>query len=111
MSIHYEYLPYTKEDQLSQTRQKKRRGVKGKFSTKIITKILERDNGRCVRCGTYQNLESVPHHIIFRSQGGTGTVDNGVTVCRTCHDWAHSCREGREWFEHYREERLLNHDR
>ncbi|MBW4083583.1 HNH endonuclease [Paenibacillus sp. S150] len=46
-------------------------------------------------------MEDKPHHVVFKSQGGPGTVDNGVTVCRTCHRWAHKSREGRIWFEQF----------
>nr|WP_234540733.1 HNH endonuclease [Paenibacillus pseudetheri] len=66
-----------------------------------MLEIFERDGWCCVRCGTGSDLEDKPHHVIFRSQGGPGTVDNGVTVCRTCHKWAHSCRAGRVWFENF----------
>lgn len=107
MSIVFGYNPCSKEDQLHKTRLKPRRGAQGKFSTKTMKEIFERDGGRCVRCGTYQNLESKPHHVIFRSQGGPGTVDNGVTVCRPCHDEAHSKESVRRWFEQYRERYLL----
>ena len=85
-------------------RRVRKRGNASKYSTAVRLTIIERDKGFCVRCGAlYDDI----HHIIFRSAGGKGTVDNGVCVCRRCHAWAHSCREGREWFERYREERLL----
>lgn len=96
----------SKESQLHKKRLKPRRGVAAKFSAKTIKSIIERDNGQCVRCGSYY-IESVPHHIIYRSQGGLGTVDNGATICRPCHDLAHSSREVRKWFEDYRTKYLL----
>lgn len=83
------------------------RANQGKFSTKTIKSIIERDNGRCVRCGSYY-IEYVPHHIIFRSALGKGTVDNGCCVCSECHRLAHSKREVRKWFEEYREKYLLS---
>jgi 5-methylcytosine-specific restriction endonuclease McrA len=79
-----------------------RRAARGKFSDKTRQAILERDNGCCVRCGTSQNLESVPHHILFKSQMGRGTVDNGVTICCSCHREAHKYDSVRRWFEEYR---------
>ncbi|MDB5052647.1 MAG: hypothetical protein JWM44_697 [Bacilli bacterium] len=82
------------------------RGNAGKFSDKTRQIIGERDKWLCVKCGSNQ-IESVPHHVIFKSALGKGTVDNGVTVCRTCHDWAHKCRAGRVWFEEYRINNLL----
>jgi 5-methylcytosine-specific restriction endonuclease McrA len=99
--------PYTKADQLRSNRKSPKRAARGKFSAETIRAIYERDNGACVKCGTESDLEAVPHHIRFKSQGGLGTIDNGVTICRTDHLWAHSCREGRVWFEQYREEHLL----
>jgi hypothetical protein len=96
----------SKNWQTRKDREKPRRGVAGKFSTKTIKSIIERDNGQCVRCGSHY-IESVPHHVIYRSAGGLGTVDNGVTICRPCHYLAHSKREVRKWFEEYRIKYLL----
>lgn len=80
-------------------RSKKKRGKASKFSTSVRKAIIKRDKGRCVKCGApYHNI----HHIHFASQGGLGTIDNGVCVCYWCHEYAHSCRDGREWFEQYR---------
>lgn len=81
-------------------RRKPKRGNQAKFSKKARQIIIDRDQGLCVRCGrVYDHI----HHIIYRSAGGFGTVDNGVCVCHQCHDWAHSCKEGRQWFEEWRE--------
>lgn len=89
---------------------------RGKFSQDTIQKIGERDGWKCVRCHS-TTIESVPHHVIFKSQGGPGTVDNGVSICRGCHDWAHGKRkgpagepakEGRKWFEQYRIDYLIS---
>lgn len=96
----------SKKSQTRKDRLKPRRGVAGKFSTKTIKLIIERDGGLCVRCGSHY-IESVPHHIIFRSALGKGTVDNGVCICRPCHDLAHSSIEVRKWFEEYRIKYLL----
>jgi len=99
--------PYTKADQLRSNRKSPKRAARGKFSAETIRAIYERDNGACVKCGTSSDLEAVPHHIIYRSQLGKGTIDNGCVICRPCHNWAHRCREGRVWFEQYREDHLL----
>jgi 5-methylcytosine-specific restriction endonuclease McrA len=80
-----------------------KRGKASEFSTNVRKAIIKRDKGQCVRCSApYHNI----HHVIFRSQGGLGTEDNGVCVCYWCHEYAHSSREGRQWFEDYREEYL-----
>ena len=85
-------------------RQKPKRGKASEFSPSVRKAIIKRDKGLCVRCGApYHNI----HHVIYRSAGGKGTIDNGVCVCYWCHEWAHSGREGRKWFEQYREERLI----
>ena len=94
----------TKKDQLYSKRTKPK---SKNFSPKVKLQIFERDDYKCVRCGTMTDLESVPHHIYYKSQGGRGTLDNGVTSCRACHRWAHSCKEGRKWFEDYAEQNLL----
>jgi 5-methylcytosine-specific restriction endonuclease McrA len=104
----FQWNPVTKEQQIGYKRREPKRGVKGKFDPKTKAAIIERDNGQCVRCGSGSDLESVPHHIIYKSQGGLGTVDNGVVVCRTCHRLAHKHDAVRRWFEKYREEKLLN---
>jgi hypothetical protein len=70
------------------------------FTVPIIKQICQRDRYNCIRCGSY-HIEETPHHIIFKSQGGLGDIENGATVCRACHTWAHSCKEGREWFENW----------
>lgn len=84
------------------------------FSQKVIMDIFDRDDWECVKCGSHL-IESVPHHIRYKSQGGTGEKRNGVTVCRSCHDWAHHksdskfgepSSEGRKWFEDWRERHL-----
>jgi 5-methylcytosine-specific restriction endonuclease McrA len=93
----------------SHKRRTPKRAARGKFSPKTIQSITKRDNGLCVRCGS-PYIESVPHHVIYKSQMGKGTVDNGATTCRRCHDWAHGkcegpdgepAADGRKWFESF----------
>lgn len=107
---------YPKSKQLQHTRRTPKRVNRGKFSEQTKNHIFERDGFKCVCCRRSTNLESVPHHIIFKSQGGRGERDNGVTVCRPCHDWAHGKaygpngeekKDGRKWFEDYRERVLI----
>lgn len=73
---------------------------RGKFSNKTIKEIHERDGYQCIKCGSCY-IESIPHHVHFRSQGGLGIRRNGVTVCRDCHTEAHTYKAVRKWFEEW----------
>lgn len=78
------------------------------FRAKTIQEILERDHHQCVRCGSY-HLESVPHHVVYRSQMGEGSKRNGVSICVFCHEWAHrSAKKNNEWFRCWVELNLDN---
>ena len=44
--------------------------------------VWRRDEGKCVRCGSQQNLEY--DHIIPVSQGGSNTARNIQLLCGTC---------------------------
>lgn len=89
----------------SHSRRVKKRADRGKFSTKTIKEICERDNYQCIRCGSYY-LEAVPHHVIFKSQSPDNSKRNGVSICRNCHTEAHTYREVRKWFEEWVEKNL-----
>lgn len=92
----------------------KSKKVSKNFTPGVKKAIFERDNHHCVKCGS-PYIESVPHHIIYKSQGGTGEKRNGATVCRPCHDWGHHKRDsiygepskdGRQWFVDWMETKL-----
>jgi hypothetical protein len=51
------------------------------------TMIRARDGDRCARCGGGNTLHV--HHRWLRSQGGTDTFGNQVTLCAACHHWVH----------------------
>lgn len=85
-------------------RKEPKRAARAAFNQKTRKRIIERDNGLCVRC---RKPYDAIHHIIFRSAGGMGTMENGVCVCTACHGWAHAGRKGRQWFEQYQLERLI----
>ena len=52
--------------------------------------ILFRDNYTCQHCkGKSKDSKLHVHHIVYRSQGGGNTVDNLITLCKTCHDKLH----------------------
>src|SRR3954466_3620744 len=51
------------------------------------SRVRERDRWQCQLCGAREQLEV--HHIIFRSRGGDDSLENLITVCRSCHEMAH----------------------
>lgn len=60
--------------------------------------ILNRDGYACNCCkkGSKQNVELQVHHIIFRSNGGTDTKNNLITLCKPCHDKLHGRKDGQK---------------
>ena len=103
MVLMFIYNPISKEDQTKNNNKK----INRNFTEKVKAQIFERDDYKCVRCGTMNDLEHTPHHIRYKSQGGYGTLDNGATCCRTCHRLAHSQAIVRKWFEDYRVKHYL----
>lgn len=82
------------------------------FSKKVKMQIAERDapNGWpcCVRCGapapSIAPLFFSNAHFIARSQGGLGIVENGLTLCTSCHiryDQSEHREEDREYYREY----------
>ena len=76
--------------------------LKGKAYKKLQYAVLERDGFACRgiikygerqglwaerRCGV--NTYAPPHHVIKRSQGGSDTMDNLITLCTDCHTKEH----------------------
>ena len=53
--------------------------------------VLKRDHYLCQTCRkkTKNNAELHVHHILFRSNGGTDTKNNLITLCKPCHDKLH----------------------
>ena len=54
---------------------------------RITKRILERDDWRCQKCGSLENLQI--HHKIKRSQLGDDALANLVTLCARCHMGEH----------------------
>jgi len=46
-------------------------------------RVIKRDKGECVKCGSYDNLEV--HHINPLCSGGTNKTNNLITLCKKCH--------------------------
>jgi 5-methylcytosine-specific restriction endonuclease McrA len=52
--------------------------------------VLSRDGHCCQKClGKKKDNKLHVHHIVFRSNGGTNSPDNLITLCKTCHDNLH----------------------
>ena len=49
---------------------------------KVRIAVWRRDNGKCVKCGSRENLEY--DHIIPISKGGSNTVRNIELLCERC---------------------------
>ena len=76
LEIHHNPMPKTKQITLT-----------GKAKKKLQHAVLERDNFRCQECFRY--TLAPPHHVIFRSHGGSDTMENMITLCIGCHDEKH----------------------
>ena len=50
---------------------------------RLVKKVLERDQWRCQKCGSLENLQI--HHKVKRSQQGNDALQNLVTLCAYCH--------------------------
>ena len=60
---------------------------KGFYNIKAY--ILSRDGYKCQKCKIQKGKLHV-HHIIFRSDGGTNSPDNLITLCKSCHSKLHT---------------------
>ena len=53
----------------------------------LHNQVLERDRWRCQECGSLRNLQV--HHLQPRSQLGSDTITNLITLCALCHGKRH----------------------
>jgi len=60
---------------------------KGFYNIKAY--IIYRDNHQCQKCKS-KKIKLHIHHIIFRSNGGTDSPENLITLCKACHDKVHA---------------------
>lgn len=63
-------------------RAESRRKAKAKIPGQLRTQVFERDEYRCVDCGTHKDLTI--DHVIPESAGGPTEFDNLATRCRSC---------------------------
>lgn len=54
------------------------------ISATVKRRVLERDQGCCVYCGSPYGFPDA--HFIPRSHGGLGIEENILTLCRVCHE-------------------------
>lgn len=71
-------LPPPEEGQLptSYTR------TRSQLTNAVMSEVWIRDNGKCVECGSIEDLEF--DHIIPFSKGGSSTTENLRVLCRQC---------------------------
>jgi len=50
---------------------------------RLMKMVLKRDNWRCQKCGSLKDLQI--HHKVHRSQQGSDSLENLVTLCAYCH--------------------------
>ena len=63
--------------------------LKGKKLIELYKAVYIRDGGCCVECDTWIPPGTIPHHIVFKSQGGSDIMDNLEMRCPGCHGRAH----------------------
>lgn len=54
------------------------------ITKEVKDRVWERDEGRCILCGSHQAMPNA--HFIPRSAGGLGIEENIVTLCMECHE-------------------------
>jgi 5-methylcytosine-specific restriction endonuclease McrA len=50
---------------------------------RLLKRVLERDDWRCQKCGSFKDLQA--HHQRYRSRQGDDSLANLVTFCAYCH--------------------------
>ena len=70
---------------------------RGEVTAKVRKQLQERSGGRCERCGRSGGLQAA--HITRRWKLDRTTVDDVCHLCVECHQWADSCKSGRDWLE------------
>jgi hypothetical protein len=65
------------------------------------SKVLVRDDWKCCKCGVDSNCQV--HHVepIRKSPKKMLDVDNGITICKKCHDQYHAIYKNEETVENF----------
>jgi len=102
----------------SHKRFKQTRGQRTRITQKARQAVYERSNGKCERCGRTRAYAFEVAHLISAAMGGSGSDPaNLVLLCGpsvnsgTCHHWADSTAEGREWRKKKRKELIIIYER
>ena len=64
--------------------------LSAKLTNQERRSIYRRDGYRCALCDSTRFLQI--HHVVPRSQGGTNSPHNLITLCSDCHALAHGIR-------------------
>lgn len=72
---------------------------------KLRRQAFERDNWKCIKCGSELNLRG--HHLKYRGNLHACTVDDIQTLCRRCHDRKHRGRKFNDFMKIPKEHRHL----
>lgn len=70
----------------------------------VRKRALRRDQYRCQSCGrcesNHQGVDLHVHHILPKKDGGNDTLDNAITLCKSCHNRLHAhCEDDNELLE------------
>lgn len=94
----------------SHGRYKPKAGQRTKITQKVREEVVRRSQKRCERCGRSTAYAFEMAHLINASQLGSGKEPWNIallcgpsTQTGTCHHWADSTKEGREWRKQFRE--------
>jgi len=87
-----------------------------RITKEVSDEVLRRSEGKCERCGRSRAYAFERAHLVQASQGGSGSDPaNIVLLCGpsvnkgTCHWFADSTAEGREWRKAKRKELLAKY--
>lgn len=85
----------TKAKTVSKIRRSKEKAYGDRWSwAEICARVKARDNHRCTRCGSTENLQV--DHIVEVSRGGQTAMYNLRTLCADCHSKRPSHRKAKK---------------